>query len=341
MNDFFKSVRSFLLEYLSNQRCFSENTILSYRQALNLFVRFLRENRGMSVNQIHFEIINRELILSFLDWLETERRNSISTRNQRLMVLRSFFDYAGKLDCTQIALSMTVKDVPIKATQSKVVEYLSEPALEALLKQPDSSKRKGLRNLFFMVLMYDTAARCDEILSMKVRDLRIHTQHPIAYLHGKGNKTRTVPLLPKTVKHCERYLQVYHPGEASDSKKPLFYTTIHGARNHMSPDAVALFLKKYGEIACHACSEFPEHIHPHMLRHTRAMHLYQQGMPLMLLSEYLGHVSVETTKIYAYADTEMKRSAIGKADIVRKGNAPPVPVWVDDEDMILKLSGLA
>jgi site-specific recombinase XerD len=298
MNDFFNSVRSFLLEYLPNQRCFSENTVRSYRQAMNLFVLFLRENRKMSIKQINFAVINRDIILAFLDWLETERQCGVSTRNQRLMVLRSFFDYAGKTDCTQVALSVTAQNVPLKTAQSKVVEYLSEPALEALLKQPNPSKPKDLRNLFFMILMYDTAARCDEILSMKLRDLRILVQYPIAYLHGKGRKTRTVPMLTKTIQHCERYLRQFHPGESMDSEKPLFYTVIHGKQQPMSQDIVALFLKKYSVMAHSICAEVPAHIHAHMLRHTRAMHLYHQGMPMMLLSEYLGHASVDTTKIY-------------------------------------------
>ncbi len=340
MNDFFKAIRSFLLEYLPNQRCFSENTIRSYRQTLNLFVKFLREKQGMTVKQIRFEAITRDTILDFLDWIELERHCSASTRNHRLMALRSFFNYAGKLDCTQVALSLTVADVPRKNTQGKVVEYLTEPALEVLLKQPDPSKSKGLRNLFFMILMYDTAARCDELLEMKICDLRINVRHPIAYLHGKGNKTRTVPLLARSVQHCERYLRLFHPGEALDSEKYLFYTVSHRMQHQMSPDAVALFIKNYGQKAHAVCAEAPSHVHPHMLRHTRAMHLYHQGMPMMLLSEYLGHASEETTKIYAYADTEMKRKAIDRADAVRGGNAPPEPVWVDDEEMILKLSGL-
>ncbi|NLU25305.1 MAG: site-specific integrase [Clostridiales bacterium] len=340
MNDFFDTIRSFLLEYLPNQRCFSENTVRSYRQALNLLILYLRTKQRLSIKQIRFDAMNREVILNFLDWLENDRHCGANTRNQRLMVLRSFFDYAGELDCTQIALSVTVQNIPIKAPQSKVVEYLPETALEVLLKQPDPTKRTGLRNLFFMVLMYDTAARCGELLGMKVRDLRIKVQHPIAYLHGKGSKTRTVPLLTGTVQHCERYLRTFHTNEPADSEKPLFYTVIHGIQQPMSADTVALFLKKYGDLACRACPEVPPHIHAHMLRHTRAMHLYHQGMPMMLLSEYLGHASEETTKVYAYADTEMKRAAIDKADIVRGNAPPPVPVWINDDEMILKLSGL-
>lgn len=340
MSDFFNIIRSFLLEYLPNQRCFSENTVRSYRQVLNLLILYLRKEQGLTIRQIQFEIIDKNVILSFLDWLETHRHCGSNTRNQRLMVLRSFFNYAGQLDCVQIALSVAVQNIPTKIPQSKVVEYLSETALEVLLQQPNLSKRTELRNSFFMVLMYDTAARCGELLCMKVRDLRLKVQYPIAYLHGKGNKTRTVPLLSRTIQHCERYLRIFHPNEQADSETPLFYTVIHGAQQPMSADTVALFLKKYGKLACCVCPEIPPHIHAHMLRHTRAMHLYQQGMPMMLLSEYLGHASAETTKVYAYADTEMKRAAIDKADIFR-GDAPPLtPVWENDEEMILKLSGL-
>jgi site-specific recombinase XerD len=340
MNDFFNTVRSFLLEYLPNQRCFSEDTVRSYRQALNLFILYLRTEQGLIIKQIRFDVMNREVILNFLDWLETDRHCGANTRNQRLMVLRSFFNYAGELDCVQIALSMAVQNIPTKTPQSKVVEYLSETALATLLQQPVLSKRTELRNSFFMVLMYDTAARCGELLCMKVRDLRLKVQYPIVYLHGKGSKTRTVPLLSRTIQHCARYLRVFHPDEPADSEKSLFYTIIHGVQQPMSDDNVARFLKKYGEMAHFECPEVPRHIHAHMLRHTRAMHLYHQGMPLMLLSEYLGHASEETTKIYAYADTEMKRAAIDKADIIRGETPQPSPVWENDEQMILKLSGL-
>lgn len=340
MSDFFRVVRSFLLEYLPSQRCFSPNTIRSYQQALNLFVLYLRTKQNLGVQKIQFSILNREMILGFLDWLEAERDCCASTRNQRLMALRSFFDYAGILDCAQIALSMSVQKIPSKNAQGKVVEFLSERALEVLLKQPILKQRSELRDSFFMVLMYDTAARCGELLSMKICDLRLNTQNPVAYLHGKGNKTRVVPLLGKTVKHCERYLQSFHPHEPLDSKKPLFYTVIHEMQHQMSADTVALFLKKYSFRAQSVCPEVPLHLHAHMLRHTRAMHLYRQGMPIMLLSEFLGHTSVETTKIYAYADTEMKREAIGKADILRKSSLPVAPVWNNNEEMILRLSGL-
>lgn len=340
MNEFFKVIRSYLHEYLPNQKCCSENTVRTYKQVLNLFVDYLRKIKGLSVNKISFDTVTKETLLEFLNWLEKERGCSARTRNHRLMVLRSFFNYAGTLDCSNIFIGVVASSVPIKKIKETVVSYLSENALEALLKQPNIERQKELRDLFFMVLMYDTAARCNELLVMKIRDLRIDAKHPIAFLHGKGNKTRIVPLFARTVQHCERYLREFHPNEPLNSEKPLFYTKIHDVQQPMSHDTVRFFFRKYAGKALGFSREMPDNLTPHMLRHTRAMHLYQQGMPMMLLSEFLGHANVETTRVYAYADTEMKRAAIEKIDIFRNGTPPPAPVWVDDEDMILKLSGL-
>lgn len=340
MNDFFDAVRRFLLDYLPKQRCLSENTILSYKQTLNLFVSYMRHWEGVATVELTFSRIDRDAILGFLSWLENVRKCSVSTRNQRLMALRSFLEFAGQIDCTQEALYLSACNIPSKEAHGRVVEFLTEPSLTALLQQPDPSKPKDLRNLVFMILMYDTAARCSELLDMKVCDLRLDTKHPIAYLHGKGRKIRTVPLLSKTVQHCKQYLRKFHPTADDHSEAPLFFTVIHGTQQKMSPDTVAAFFTKYGRMAKSVCPEVPEHIHPHMMRHTRAMHLYRSGMPMVLLSQYLGHSQVETTMIYAHADTEMKRAAIQKADAVRKTKPVPDEIWADNEEMILKLSGL-
>lgn len=340
MNDLFDAVRRFLLDYLPKQRCLSKNTILSYKQTLNLFVSYARDELEIDAAELTFSCIDREMILGFLTWLEQTRGCSAVTRNQRLMALRSFLEFAGQIDCAQMALYLSACNIPLKEAHGRIVEFLTEPALAALLQQPDPSKQKDLRNLVFMILMYDTAARCSELLDMKVSDLRLDAKHPIAYLHGKGNKTRTVPLLGKTVQHCRQYLCKFHPSEDEHSEAPFFYTMIHGTRQKMSPDTVAAFFTKYGNMAKAACPEVPEHIHPHMMRHTRAMHLYQSGIPMALLSQYLGHAQVETTMIYAHADTEMKRAALQKADAVRKAKPVPNEIWADNEEMILKLSGL-
>jgi site-specific recombinase XerD len=340
MNDFFNLVRKYLLEYLPSQRRFSENTVKSYRQGLNLYVSYLRDVMQISTNRITFQDCTRDSVLGYLDWLGAERGCTATSVNQRLMVLRSFFKFAGETDCAYTAFGMDVVAVPTRKAHGKEVEFLSELSLKVLLAQPDTRKRTGHRNQFFMILMYDTAARCGELLSLRLRDLRLDDASPIVYLHGKGDKTRVVPLLPETVEHCRRYIQAFHGKVLKDKSELVFYTKSHDTKNQMSADTVALFMKKYGTAARKICDDVPERIHPHMLRHTRAMHLYRQGMPIHLLSEFLGHANYETTKIYAYADTEMKRQAVAKADILRDGMPPPEPLWTDDEDMILKLSGL-
>jgi site-specific recombinase XerD len=256
------------------------------------------------------------------------------------MILRSFLKYAGETDCAFVAFGMDVATVPTRKTKGRQVEFLSEPALKALLSQPDVYTQTGHRNQFFMILMYDVAARCGELLNLTLRNLRYDEPRPVVFLHGKGNKTRPVPLLPETVAHCRQYIRKFHGDNPQDKDALVFYTKNHGANTQMSADTVALFMKKYSSQVRKARTDFTGNLHPHMLRHTRAMHLYRQGMPVHLLSEFLGHVNFETTKIYAHADTEMKRAAVAKADIVRKGMPSAEPLWVDDEDLILKLSGL-
>lgn len=339
-DDFFKMVRNYLTVFLPKQKCYSGNTIKSYRDALNLFVGYLRNEKGLKVSQITFSIFTRQIIIEYLDWLQEIRLCSTSSRNQRLMALRSFLRYAGMMDCTQIAVQGEVVTIPIKKENGRIVEFLTEDALQALLAQPNTQKLSESRNRFFMILMYETAARCGEMLNLRVRDIHLNCKCPIAYLTGKGNKTRIVPLMSKTVLHCTKYLEQFHPVSSRRDDDFLFYTTAHGINLQMSADNVACFMKRYGEMARSICPDIPKRVHPHQLRHTRSIHLYRDGMPLPLLAEYLGHANMETTQIYAYADTEMKRTAIQKAEQLRKSAPAPEPIWVNDEEMILKLSGL-
>ena len=191
--------------------------------------------------------------------------------------------------------------------------------------------------------MYDTAARCQEVLDLRLKDFELNTKFPYVYLRGKGGKTRTVPLMPKTVQHYLSYLARFHPETERQGDDFVFYTTIHGNVGKMSPDNVAYFMKLYGEKAKGICKDIPPRIHPHQLRHTRAVHLYRGGMPLALLSEFLGHANISTTQIYAYADTEMKRQAIQKAcpQSGEKTADSEKPIWENNEDFIRRLYGLS
>lgn len=260
-----------------------------------------------------------------------------STRNQRLFALRSFLKYASISNPELMFLFMEASGIsPARETKDPVA-FLSEIAMETLLRQPDDTTRTGLRDMCFMVTMYDTAARDCEMLNLRLDSLDLNESCPKVRLEGKGNKIRQVPLMKKTVHHLKRYIRVFHSSE-SRGDDWLFYTIAHGKKNKMSDDNVARFLKKYSEMAKMECAEVPDKVTPHQFRHTRAMHLYRHGMSLQLLSEYMGHASIVSTQIYAYADTEMKRRAIEK--IHGKPENTELPEWQNDEELIRKLYGL-
>jgi len=339
----FKLFRDYLIIYLPEQKCCSENTIKSYRKSLNILLDFLIEKKEILLEDITFSLLDHQMISEFLDWLEEERNCCISTRNHRLSCIRSFFKYAGNMDPVLIVHWNDLQKIPLKKdTKSKIIEFMSEEALKSVLAQPDTKTRIGIRDLFFMVLMYDTAARNREILDIKVKDFSVDSKTPYVYLTGKGTKKRVVPLMQKTVDHFHNYLDIFHRLEGYDPNQYLFYTTRHGLKQQMSDDNVARFMNKYGQSAKIICKDVPLKVHPHMFRKTRAMHLYRAGMPLALLSEWLGHKNLETTLIYAYADTEMKREAIQKAT----GNSNPLNdkekslYWKNDDDIVRKLYGL-
>ena len=336
---FFKSIRDFLTVYLPRQKCYSDNTVRAYRFSLNLFVDFLTDKLEIPMNKLSFKHMNAENVVHFLDYLQDERGCSATTRNQRLMAIRSFVKYAAGKSSDNIALQLEIGNIPAQKMPEKIVEFLSEKALKLLLDQPDRTKPIGLRDSFFMTLMYDTAARCQEMLALRWSDFELDTPHPYVCLHGKGGKVRTVPLMDKTVKFLHVYADVFHREQSLKSDNSVFYTTIHEKQNNMSPDTVAAFMKKHGDQARTKYPDIPARVHPHQLRHTRAIHLYRSGFPLALLAEYLGHVHVETTRVYAYADTEMKRAAIRKADPHNLA-VQDTAIWKGDDEMIKKLYGL-
>jgi site-specific recombinase XerD len=336
---FFKAVRGFLTVYLPKQRNASPNTIKSYRESLNLLLKFLEEEKKIPLGKVSFSDLEHKTIGDFLDWLENARKCGITTRNQRLMAIKSFFKYAVLVDATQASLQMETQKVPMKQSPSKIVEYLSQDGLKFLLSQPNTKNDRGLRDQVLMILMYDAALRCQEVLDIKVRDIDLNAVSPCVLVMGKGNKMRSVPITSKTVEHIKRYMQKFHLQQAGQQDDYLFYTTMRRERRQMSCDNVARFIKQYGESARKICCDIPENVHPHQLRHTRAIHLYRDGMPLTILMEFLGHADLSTTQIYAYADPEMKRKAIMKARGDEQIDMPEA-LWQTDEEMIKRLYGL-
>jgi site-specific recombinase XerD len=341
------SFASFLGDYLNiflpKQRNSSKHTILAARQTWSMLLSFICVKTGKTVENVSFGDLDRSAIVDFLDSCESERGWSAATRNHRLSSIRAFFYYASGIERTLVVFSEPLRSIPRKKglNKSHILNYLQPEAVSALLRQPDSITKKGIRDTFFMVLMFDTAARDCEMLSMPFG--AIDATRKTAYLLGKGNKPRIVPIGDDTVKHFKRYSGLFHP--AGEVTQPMFFTVRHGTINTMSDDNVAKFMQKYADMARDSCAEVPLKVTPHMIRKSRAMQLYRQGMPLATLAQWLGHEDPETTLIYARADTEMKRLAIEKAEAMSSVSIYPqntiVPIWAGNEDMIKRLCGLA
>lgn len=339
---FFRMIRDFLTVYLPKQKAASPNTIKAYRDTINIFLDYLKMTCSIPLQKIDFQCITQKHIEDFLEWLESKRSYQVSSRNQRLSGLKSFYRYAASKDKTLMIYYQEILNIPKKKQpKSHEIEFFSESALQSILEEPDIQKKNGYRDLIFMILLYDTAARLQELLDIHLQEIHLESENPYIILTGKGKKTRLVPIMKKTTEHLKKYVERFHL--TSYGSDFLFYISRKGQRFAMSPDNAEKFVKKYGISAHIKNSEVPERLFPHLFRHSRSMHLYRNGMPLPLLAEWLGHAQLETTiTYYANADTKMKKEAIEKAT---SGLNPlfqdnPKISWEDDDEILKKLYGL-
>jgi site-specific recombinase XerD len=337
----FMLIRNFLEIYLPTYRHAGENTVKSYRTGLNQYLDYVSSKKQISRFAVTGAMFSYDMVTEYLHWLSVDRKVSSATCNNRLAVIRAFISYASACKPEYIDLKSRLSQIKGKKNdQFGKVDYMSEAAVKALMEAPDVSTTAGLTDQFMMVMLYDTGARIKEILSLRLCDLKID-KTPTAIIHGKGGKTRIVPLMPETVKHLKKYLSVLHPDEHMHSESYLFFTRHKGQKVQMCDDTARYRIQRYAAAAKENCPDVPDNPHPHMWRHTRAMHLYQHGMDLERISQWLGHSQLETTLIYAHSDTEDKRKAIAAAlgDGVT-GQLNNAPYTVDDEEILRKLYGL-
>lgn len=341
--ELFAKIRAFLTEYLPGVRNCSRHTVRSYRTALDQFVTYLAKVRKAPLITVTFDDFSTENVTAFLASLESDRGTSVVTRNHRLACLRAFVAYAAGSDLSLLSVRQAVDAVPMKNLETGgIVKFMSEKAVSALLAAPDARTAKGRRDRALLAFMYDSGARVQEAVGIMLADLELH-DNPSATLHGKGRKSRIVPLMVNTVRILAEYTKEFHTKEGTESGPSVFYVLRNGERKRMTEDNVRKLVRHYGEIARHAETEVMENLHPHVLRHSRAMHLYQNGMPLEMLSQWLGHAQLETTLIYAHADTEMKRKAIAEAtpaDSPLGKHVKPTLMKVEDDDLVRRLYGL-
>lgn len=342
LNSLFSAIHDYLLIYLPEERKRSENTIRAYRKSIELLLDFVKETTGLPLQEISFETIDRTMLFSFLQYLEESRNCSVSTRNHRLHCIRSFYKYAAQEDIAVVTHLEEIQKVKPAKVAKTIVQHMSENAVNAILRQPDVNTIIGKRDAFIMLFLFKTGARVQELVDIRLCDIKVGTASSVT-LHGKGAKTRIVPLRDTEVQHLRSYLLLFHPDTDFHSQDYLFYTVRNQQRKRMTEDNVRSMVRKYGKQAREVCNEVPENVHPHLFRHSLAMLLYQNGMDLTLISQWLGHSNLETTLVYAHADTELKRRAIEKAvpeDSLLKEHLDSNRYKVSDEEMLKHLVGL-
>ena len=329
---FFSKTLEFLDHYLPDQVLKSTNTIETYRDALTVFRRYVTETRALSMRTFCFEDCTHDLLLSYMEFL-SKRGNAPATCNNRLAAIRAYLWYVADSDISLQSVALAASRVPFLKVPKRTRETIAEKDLAALLAAPPDTKI-GRRDQMILILLYDSAVRVSELLSLNVSSVNLDADIPYLRIMGKGDKERIVAITDTTAGHIRNYLKAYHQPCKPDS--PLIYTVIKGHRDRMSVGNVERIINKYTRIIRPEHPGLPEHCYPHMVRRTRATNLYQDGTELEIISRILGHSSTETTRIYAIPSVEMMRAVMENGSLASNEE----PMWPDDDSEMARICGL-
>lgn len=308
--DFARYLTQFLSIYLPGQVGSKRNTQLAYRDSFSLFLRYCRDQENLSPEKLTIAKVDRELILRFLQWLEDERNCKAATRNQRLAAIHSFFSFLMVEEPQYMQQSQKILAIPIKKTDKPPLMYLPLDSIKGLLEQPDRATIQGKRDAVLLSLLYDTGARVQELVDLKVCDIALNDTVTII-LTGKGGKSRIVPVMKPTGELLKQYMEGSGLTSPVYGRNPLF---TNRGNKPLTRAGVTYILKKYAAQArAKGVKDISDEITPHWLRHSKAMHLLQSGVNLVYIRDLLGHSDISTTEIYARADEKMKRKALMEA----------------------------
>jgi integrase/recombinase XerD len=299
-------VRRFLLEHLVTERNLSQNTQASYRDTLVLLLPFASRHRGGAIDRMTVEDLTPAIVRKFLDHLARDRQCSDVTRNQRLATIHSLARFIGTRSPVHLAWCAEMRAVPFKKTAKTVIGYLEKTEMDALLNQPDRRTSLGARDHALLLFLYNSGARADEAAKLTVGNLQLGAS-PSVRLHGKGNKFRTCPLWPKTATSLSSLVA------ERDKTDSVFLSRVNQSLTRFGIHRV---VTQYASLASRAVPTLAtKRVSPHTIRHTTAVHLLRSGVDINTIRAWLGHVSLDTTHIYAEADMEMKAKALASIDI--------------------------
>ena len=300
------SLEAFFTARLIDQRRASPNTVAAYRDTWRLLLRFVHDRTGKKPHELDLADLDDRNIGSFLDFLESERHNSVRTRNARLAGIRSFFHYAALRHPEHAELIARVLAIPTKRCEQREISYLDTEELDALVNAPDLRTWTGRRDHALLDVASETGLRVSELAGLRNRDVELRTGAHVSCM-GKGRKERATPLSKKAVEILSTWTKE-RGGEADD---PLFPCR-RGTR--LSRGAIGRLVTKHAATATKGCPSLcSKHVTPHVLRHSCAMELLRSGVDVAVIALWLGHSSLETTiRIYLHADMSIKERALAR-----------------------------
>jgi len=332
---FFSRTMDYLEVYLPRQASRSGYTQKAYKQSIGCFYDYITQVLGLSPLSLRYAECTYKLVLGFSQYMQEKLHYGPSTVNQRLAAVKSYLKYVSDGDISLMQIYLSVKKVPELSVPKVQRPIIEKEDLPAFLDSPNSS-RIGNRDRMMLILLFDTAIRVSELVSITLGDILIDTENPVILIHGKGRKERAIAVSDRAATHLKAYITAYHK-DHTEPVRPLFFTIIHGKMNHMSVRNVERIVNKYGEIVRENNPRIPESTYPHLVRRTRATGLYRDGIPLEMISTLLGHSHSETTKLYASASVEQLRDAMKKG---QENEPSEAPLWKGHEEEMKKKFGL-
>jgi site-specific recombinase XerD len=333
-SDFGALLTRYLSHHLPVQRNLSANTIKSYRDTFKQLLKYCRDEKKLKVAKLTIKQLDKRFIEDYLVWLRQMRNISPSTYNQRLSAIHAFFDYVMVEEPQYIEHCQRIIKIGSMEKPEKPAVYLTAPNLQRLLEEPDVALRKGRRHLAILAVLYDTAARVSELTGIKVRDVHLDAPASIT-LDGKGGKIRTVPLMKQTVAILTEYFVENRINQRLHGDMPLFFNS---KRKKLTRSGITYIVQKYAVLANSSSTDMPPKVTPHILRHSKAMHMVQANVHPIYIKDYLGHADVATTEVYARADNEAKREVLEQAS--ERLQLPQVTGWERDDELIEWLDSL-
>jgi len=296
-------LEAFFTDRLLTQKQASPRTVRAYRDGFRLLLTFAQARTGKAPSDLLLDDLDAALIGEFLTHLETERGNSIRTRNARLAAIRSFFRYLAPLEPAHGGLIQRVLAIPQKRFERNIITFLTSEEIDALLAAPDKTTWIGRRDRALLALAIQTGLRVSEITDLRIHQVALDKAPHVRCL-GKGRKERCTPLTANTTSMLRAWLRE----RGTDPDAPVFPSRRGGG---LSRDAVERLVSKYAQLAGKNCASLAsKRVSPHVLRHTTAVMLLRAGVDCSVIALWLGHESVETTQIYLAADLSMKEEAL-------------------------------